>query len=95
MTKCMSIIHLPWSIKLLYGLVSDNVPIFGTRRKSYIIIMGILQFFALIIAFGIHKSSSYGVAICLCMAALSEAFVNTVCEAMMCIQARKDPLHGS
>jgi hypothetical protein len=42
MTKYMSIIHLPWSIKLLYGLTSDNVPIFGTRRKSYIILMGIV-----------------------------------------------------
>lgn len=42
MTIYISIIHLPWSIKILYGLVSDNLPVFGTRRKSYIIIMGII-----------------------------------------------------
>lgn len=29
------------------------------------------------------------------MASLSEAFVNTVNEAMMCTQSRKDPIHGS
>lgn len=37
-----SIIHIPWSFKILYGLISDNVPICGTRRKSYLIIMGVL-----------------------------------------------------
>jgi hypothetical protein len=85
MTKFMSIIHLPWSIKIIYGLISDNVPILGSKRKSYIILMGFLQFIALVVAFGFHKSSNLGVAICLSMASLSEAFVNTVNEAMMCI----------
>lgn len=42
MTMYMSIIHIPWSVKLLYGLISDNIPIAGTRRKSYIILMGII-----------------------------------------------------
>ena len=42
MTVFMSMIHLPWSIKIVYGLISDNVPIMGTRRKSYIVLMGVL-----------------------------------------------------
>lgn len=42
-----SIIHIPWTIKILYGLISDNVPLCGTRRKSYLTIMGIIQFIAL------------------------------------------------
>ena len=42
MTMYMSIIHIPWSIKIIYGLLSDNVPLFGTRRKSYLILMGCL-----------------------------------------------------
>jgi hypothetical protein len=95
MTKYTSIIHLPWSIKLIYGLLSDNVPIAGSRRKSYIIIMGVLQFVALLMAYWLHASTALGVALCLMFAALSEAFVNTVSEAMMVIQARKDPVHGS
>ena len=33
---------LPWSIKIVYGLVSDNVPICGSRRKSYLLIAAIL-----------------------------------------------------
>lgn len=29
---------IPWIIKPLYGMLSDSVPIWGTRRKSYLII---------------------------------------------------------
>jgi MFS-type transporter involved in bile tolerance (Atg22 family) len=95
MTKYMSLIHIPWSIKLIYGLLSDNVPIAGTRRKSYIVIMGILQFVALISIFFLHETSALAVAVLLFFAAMSEAFVNVVSDAIMCIQARKDPEHGS
>ena len=34
----MAIMMLPWVIKPLYGLISDYVPIFGYRRKSYLVI---------------------------------------------------------
>jgi len=43
----------------------------------------------------LHESSALLVAICLTLAALSEAFVNVVADAIMCIQSRKDPEHGS
>jgi predicted MFS family arabinose efflux permease len=33
------IITIPWFIKPLYGLLSDFVPLFGTRRRSYFLIM--------------------------------------------------------
>ena len=38
----ISIIHLPWSFKILYGLISDNVPMLGTRRKSWLVLMGLI-----------------------------------------------------
>ncbi|MGB8629850.1 MAG: hypothetical protein WCD69_10725, partial [Xanthobacteraceae bacterium] len=34
----VSILNLPWMIKPLYGLVSDLIPIFGSRRKSYLLL---------------------------------------------------------
>src|SRR5258708_32515760 len=33
------IITIPWFIKPVYGLLSDFVPIFGTRRRSYFLVM--------------------------------------------------------
>ena len=42
MTYYTTIVGLPWSIKIVYGLISDNVPIMGAKRKPYIIIMGLI-----------------------------------------------------
>jgi len=38
----MSTAALPWSIKPIYGLLSDYFPIFGKRRKPYLVIAGVL-----------------------------------------------------
>ncbi len=40
-TAFVTLFNLPWIIKPLYGLVSDFVPLFGYRRKSYLIIANI------------------------------------------------------
>lgn len=96
MTKYMSIIHIPWSIKIVYGLISDNVPIMGTRRKSYIVLMGIVQFCSLVAIYFLNETkTALSISILLTFSAMSEAFVNVVADAIMCIQARKDPEHGS
>lgn len=35
-TAYLAVLGLPWVIKPIYGLVSDCVPLFGYRRKSYL-----------------------------------------------------------
>ena len=37
-----ALVSLPWSLKLLYGIITDNVKIFGLRRKPYLIFFGFL-----------------------------------------------------
>jgi MFS family permease len=37
-TAYVSVLNLPWMIKPLYGLVSDLIPLFGYRRKSYLLL---------------------------------------------------------
>jgi MFS family permease len=34
----VTILNLPWMIKPIYGLVSDLIPLFGYRRKSYLLL---------------------------------------------------------
>ncbi len=41
-TAFITVFNLPWVIKPLYGLISDFVPLFGYRRKSYLIVANIL-----------------------------------------------------
>jgi hypothetical protein len=90
-----SLISLPWSFKILYGLISDNVPICGTRRKSYLIIMGIIQFLALFSLYCFEIEDPLIVALVLASASLSIAFTNVVSNAIMVIQSRKDKNYGS
>jgi len=37
-----SLTLFPWSFKIIYGFIADNIPIMGSRRKSYIILCGTL-----------------------------------------------------
>ncbi len=37
-----SIVAIPWFLKIVYGAISDAIPIFGLRRKPYIMICGVL-----------------------------------------------------
>lgn len=49
---------IPWFIKPLYGLISDFVPLFGQRRKSYLIITSALACMAGLVA-GLSANYSY------------------------------------
>jgi len=37
----MGLLALPWSLKPLFGLLSDLVPVFGSRRRNYLLISSI------------------------------------------------------
>jgi len=81
----MSIIHIPWSFKILYGLISDNVPLCGLRRKPWLIIMGIIQFVSLFSLYLFEFEDPLVVACVLATASMSEAFTNVVSDAIMVI----------
>ena len=38
-SEYLAILTLPWVIKPLYGLVSDYLPLFGYRRKTWLILV--------------------------------------------------------
>src|SRR5688572_1700111 len=37
-SRFATLLALPWSLKPLYGLLTDFVPLFGYRRKSYLLL---------------------------------------------------------
>ena len=85
---------LPWSFKLAYGLLTDNVPILGYRRKSWIIIMGAIQFISLMSLFLFEPEDPLTVAIALSFTSLAESFTNVISQAMMVVMARRDQQFG-
>lgn len=54
------VIQLPWSYKTFFGILSDHFPIFGYRRKSYILIGWAICFTALMaLAYSPHVEPYY------------------------------------
>jgi hypothetical protein len=37
-----AIMLLPWTPKLVYGVFTDTFPLFGSRKRNYLILMGLL-----------------------------------------------------
>jgi MFS family permease len=49
-TAALTAFNFPWIIKPIYGLVSDFVPLFGYRRKSYLILASLVTTGAYLLA---------------------------------------------
>jgi hypothetical protein len=78
-----SIINFPWCIKLIYGLLADNVPIFGSRRRAYVCINGILGFFILMPLVPDLIYNKYIITFILTVFATTIAFTDVIIDALM------------
>lgn len=78
---------LPWLIKPLYGFISDSVPLFGYRRRSYLVLSGLLGAlsWSLMATF---VDSKYSAASCILLGSLSVAFSDVVVDSMVVERAR-------
>lgn len=90
-----SIIGFPWCIKLVYGLIADNIPLFGSKRKSYLILNGLLSFFFLLPLIPDWITSKYIITVFLTLNVMNTAFLNVVIDGLMVSQARRDTKRGS
>jgi MFS family permease len=80
-TAFVTIFNLPWIIKPLYGLVSDFVPLFGYRRKSYLIIVNIVAIVGYVWVTQINAPGDLVVA--LMLTAYAMAISSTLCGAVL------------
>ncbi|KAG8370222.1 hypothetical protein BUALT_Bualt14G0094600 [Buddleja alternifolia] len=78
---------LPWLVKPLYGFISDSIPLFGYRRRSYLVLSGLLGAFSWSLMATI-VDSKYGVAFCILLGSLSVAFSDVVVDSMVVERAR-------
>jgi hypothetical protein len=86
---------MPWSLKVCYGLIADNVPIFGSKRRTYIGIIGLLQFVFLLPLVPNLINEKHVITFFLTLYAVNVAFNDAIIDALMVMQARRDPVHGS
>ncbi|XP_061376160.1 folate-biopterin transporter 1, chloroplastic [Gastrolobium bilobum] len=78
---------LPWLVKPLYGFISDSVPLFGYRRRSYLVLSGLLGAlsWSLLATF---VDSKYSAGFCILLGSLSVAFSDVVVDSMVVERAR-------
>lgn len=82
------LIFLPWSLKVIFGLVTDNFPIFGLKRKPYLVFFGYVQFFAAFSIYYFDHDSPMEVVLLLMVVSFSMAFSNVTIDAMIVTQSR-------
>ena len=92
--RLTGIIMMPWAIKILYGLISDNLPICGSRRKSYLFVAAMV--YTISMNTMVYNQSNANLAIfCLFMSNMSVAFSDVIVDSLMVIQSRRSPEDGS
>ena len=79
-----AIMVLPWSPKILYGFFTDTFPIFGSRKRSYLILMGLVQGATLVVVFFPIENVTFFVSM-LTLKALSGAVMDVVVDGLMVV----------
>ena len=85
---------LPWTIKPLYGFVSDGLPLFGYRRKSYLMLAGALGSSSWLALSTVVTTAPQALAASL-LASLSVAVSDVVVDSIVVERARDDPSASS
>lgn len=83
----LGIVALPWMIKPLFGFISDGLPIFGYRRRPYLVLSGILGASAWV-SLGTIVNSSWAATITIALSSLSVAFSDVIVDSLVVERAR-------
>jgi folate/biopterin transporter len=85
----LGIVALPWMIKPLFGFISDGLPIFGYRRRPYLVLSGILGAISWVwLATNVHTQLTATLAIAL--GSLSIAVSDVIADSLVVERARKE-----
>jgi MFS family permease len=81
----MGLLALPWSLKVLFGLLSDLVPLFGSRRRNYLLISSISASLGLLFLylFPVPAGSHWVLFMWLLLPTIGIAFGDVLVDALM------------
>ena len=92
--KFLALVGIAWNVKPLYGLVSDLVPLFGYRRRSYLLVTTALAALGWL-ALGLLPSYPYALTlVILALTGLGLAFTDVLCDAVMVEEGKPRGLTG-
>jgi hypothetical protein len=92
-TSLLSVAHIPWVVKPLYGFISDSFPIRGERRRPYLVgcaLLGAASFW-LLGSGGLATVTPATALVLITASELSVAFSDVVVDAVVVEVARGEP----
>jgi predicted MFS family arabinose efflux permease len=92
-TAFITLFNLPWIIKPLYGLISDFVPLFGYRRKGYLVLANVAAIAGFIVVTQLAAPSDLFIA--LTVTAYAMAISSTLCGAVLVENGQRLSASGS
>jgi folate/biopterin transporter len=87
----VGIAALPWMVKPLFGFISDGLPIFGYRRRPYLILSGILGALSWV-ALATIVETPWQAMIAIALSSLSVAFSDVIVDSLVVERARQESL---
>ncbi|PZO36672.1 MAG: folate/biopterin family MFS transporter [Pseudanabaena frigida] len=83
----VGITMLPWTVKPLYGLISDGFPVFGYRRRPYLLLSSVLGIFAWA-SMALWVATPFWAIAMIAVGSLSLAFSDAITDALIVQRAR-------
>ncbi|WP_071516200.1 folate/biopterin family MFS transporter [Geitlerinema sp. PCC 9228] len=87
----MGIVSIPWMVKPLFGFLSDGLPIFGYRRRPYMILAGILGALSWI-AMATIVTVPWQATVAVALSSLSIAISDVIADSLVVERARSENL---
>ncbi|MEH2226689.1 folate/biopterin family MFS transporter [Nostoc sp.] len=85
----LGIVFLPWMIKPVFGFISDGLPIFGYRRRPYLILSGILGT-ASWMSLATIVNTSWAATLAIALSSLSVAMSDVIVDSLVVERARDE-----
>ncbi|BAT52262.1 hypothetical protein NOS3756_11950 [Nostoc sp. NIES-3756] len=85
----LGVVALPWMVKPLFGFISDGLPIFGYRRRPYLVLSGILGAISWVsLATIVH--TSWAAALAIALGSLSVAVSDVIVDSLVVERVRTE-----
>ncbi len=85
----MGAIGLPWALKPLLGIVSDFVPLFGSRRRNYLLLVAAASCVGCLVLTIVPVQGSLPLLFLLVLPALGVAFGDVLIDALMVTEGQR------